>query len=150
MTCTRASRVKKSSMTRVLRSVSKKGARSKEPEVAGLDAEKSSSGRVARLITHQAGARGCSSPEIRKIRQSPRLSAKSDKSAGNGTRSGSLPKHKLKALGFAGALPSPTAEEQKAIVRGRVEMRKRRHKKDPEEGKEGKKKEPFIIYWTYL
>ena len=103
---TRASRVNKSSMTRVLRSVSKKGARSKEPEVVDLDAEESVSERVARLITHQAGARGCSSPEIRKIRQSPRLSAKSDKSAGSDTRSGSNPpKHKLKALSFADALP---------------------------------------------
>ena len=100
-----------------------------------LDAEESVSERVARLITHQAGARGCSSPEIRKIRQSPRLSAKSDKSAGSDMRSGSLPKHKLKSLSFAEALTSPTPEEPKA--RERVEMRKRRHKKEPEEGKEG-------------
>ena len=64
-------------MTRVLCSVSKKGARHKEPELVDLDAEESVSERVARLITHQAGARGCSSPEIRNIHQSPRLSAKS-------------------------------------------------------------------------
>ena len=44
---TRASRVKTSSMTRVLRSVSKKGARHKEPEVVDLDAEESVSERVA-------------------------------------------------------------------------------------------------------
>ena len=62
-------------------------------------------------------------------------------------RSGSLPKHKPKTLSFADALTSPTPVEQK--VRARVEMRKRRHKKDPEEGKEGKKKEPFIIRPTF-
>ena len=38
---TRASRVEKSSMTWVLRSVSKKGARPKEPELVDLDAEES-------------------------------------------------------------------------------------------------------------
>ena len=62
-------------------------------------------------------------------------------------RSVSLPKHKLKALSFADALRAPTPEEQNA--RERVEMRKRRHKKGPEEGKEGKKKEPFIIRPTF-
>ena len=62
-------------------------------------------------------------------------------------RSGSLPKHKLKALTVVEALTSSTPEEQK--VRDQVEMRKRRHKKDPEEGKEGKKKEPFIIRPTF-
>ena len=122
---TRASRVEKSAVTRVpvLRSVSKKGARSKEAEIVDLDAEESVFEQVVRLITHQAGARGCFSPEIRKIRQSPRLSAKSDKSAGSDMRSGSNPpKHKLKTLSFDDALPSPTPEEQKA--RGRVEARK--------------------------
>ena len=104
--------------------------------------------RVARLITHQAGARGCSSPDSRKtIRQSPRLSAKSDKSAGSDMRSGGLPKNKLKTLSFADTIVSPTPEEQNA--RERVEARKRRHKKDPEEGKDGKKKEPFIIRPTF-
>ena len=44
---TRPSRVKKSSVTRVLRSVSKKGARSKEPEIVDLDEEESVSKRVA-------------------------------------------------------------------------------------------------------
>ena len=58
-------------------------------------------------------------------------------------RSGSLPKHKLMPLIFAGALVSPTPEEQKA--RERVDARKRRSKKVPEEGKEEKKKEAFII-----
>ena len=131
----RASRVKKTTVAKVLRSVSKKGARSKEHEIVDLDADESVSERVARLITHQAGARGCSSPEIRKIRQSSRLSAKSDKSAGSDMRSGSNPpKHKLKTLSFADALPSPTPEEQKA--RGQVEARKRRHKKDPRRERE--------------
>ena len=53
-------RVKNSTVTRVLRSVSKKGARHKEPEVVDLDdiAEESVSEQVARLITHQAGAGG--------------------------------------------------------------------------------------------
>ena len=81
------------------------------------------------------------------IRQSPRLSAKSDKSAGSDMRSGSLPKGKLKTLSFAEALVSPTPEEQKA--RERVEARKRRHKKDPEEGKDEKKKEAFIIRQSF-
>ena len=62
-------------------------------------------------------------------------------------RRGGLPENKLKSLGLTEALTSPTPEEQKA--RGRVEMRKRRHKKDPEEGKEGKKKEPFIVRPTF-
>ena len=88
-----------------------------------------------------------SSPEIRKVRQSPRLSAKADKSAGSDMRSGSLPRHKLTILSFADALMSPTPEEQNA--RGRVEMRKQRHKNDSEEGKEGKKKEPFMIRPTF-
>ena len=95
--------------------------------------------RVARLITHQAGARGCSLPDSRKIiiRQSPRLSGKSEKSGGSVMRSGSLPKHKLKTLSFAEALVSPTPEDQKA--RERVEARKRRHKKGPEEGRRGRR-----------
>ena len=112
-----------------------------------LDAEESVSERVARLITHQAEASGCSSPDSLKVRKSPRLSAKSDTSAGSEIRSGSPPKHKLKTLSFDDALVSPTPEEQKA--RGRVEARKRRHKKDPEEGNDGKKKEPFIIRPTF-
>ena len=62
-------------------------------------------------------------------------------------RSGSLPKHKLKTLGFAEALVSPTPEEQK--VRGRVDARKRRHKKDPKEGQDGKKKEAFITRQSF-
>ena len=51
---TRASRVKKTSMARVLRSVSKKGVQHKEPKAVDLDAEESVSERVAMLITHQA------------------------------------------------------------------------------------------------
>ena len=125
-------------------SVSKKGARHNEPNVVDLDEEESVSERVARLITHRAGARGCSSPESRKvILHSHRQSAKSDKSAGSDMRSGSLPKNKLKTLSFAEALVSPSPEEQKA--RERVEARKRRHRKDPEKGNGGKKKELFMI-----
>ena len=111
-----------------------------------LDEEESVPERVARLITNQVAARGSSSPDSRKkpVRQSPRLSAESDTSAGSNMRSGSLPKQKLKTLSFTEALMSPTPEEQKA--REQVEARKRRHnKKEPEEGKDEKKKEPFII-----
>ena len=78
-------------MTRVLRSVLKTGARHKEPEVVDFE---SVFERVARLITHQDGARGRSSPDSWKIiiRQPSRLytSAKSDQSAGSDMRSGSL------------------------------------------------------------
>ena len=136
----------KLSVTRVLCSVSNKGARHKEPEVVGPDEKESVTERVARLITQQAGAKGGSSPDSRgENRQPPRLSAKSDKSAGSDMRSGSLPKTKVKSRSFADALASPTPEEETA--RERVEARKRRHKTDPEElkGKDGKKKEPFII-----
>ena len=59
-------------------------------------------------------------------------------------RSVSLPKHKLKALSFADALRAPTPEEQKAREQVTVEARKRRHKKDPEEGKGGKKDLPVM------
>ena len=135
---TRSSRVKKSAMSRALRSVSRKGARSKEPEIVDLDKEKSISERVVRLIALQAGAKGSSSPDGRKqpVRQSPRLSARSDRSTGSDMRSGSLPKHKLKALRFAYALVSPTPEEKKA--RKRVDAQKRRNKKVPEEGRRRK------------
>ena len=74
-----------------------------------LDAEESVAERVARLLTHQAGAtmscRASSSPENRKmIRQSPRLSAKSHQSAGSDMRSGSLPvKPKLTFVDAVGA-----------------------------------------------
>ena len=126
----------------MLCSVSKKGARHKE--VVHLDGEESVSKRVARRITHQAGARGCSSPDSRKmIRHSHPLCAKCDKSASSDMRSGGLPKGKLTTLSFAEAHVSPTPEEQKA--RRQVEARKQRHKKDPQEGKDGKKKGAFII-----
>ena len=94
-----------------------------------LDKEESVAERVARLLARQAEARGSSSPDGRKkpVRQSPRLSAKPDKSTGSDMRSGSLPKHKLKSLSFADALMRPTPEEKKA--RERVEARKRRHNK---------------------
>ena len=55
---TPASRVKNPTVTRLLRSVSKKVARSKEPEIVDIAAEERASEQVARLITHQAGARG--------------------------------------------------------------------------------------------
>ena len=58
-------------------------------------------------------------------------------------RSESLPKRKFKSLRFADALMSPTPEDKK--VRERVEARKRRNKNDPEEDKDGKKKEAFVI-----
>ena len=123
---TRSSRVKKTAMAKALRSVSRKRARSKELEIVDLDKEESVPERVARLtrIALQAGARGSSSPDGRKqpVRQSPRLSAKSDRSAGSDMRSGSPPKHKLKSLSFADALMSPTPEEKKA--RERVDARK--------------------------
>ena len=81
------------------------------------------------------------------IRQSPRLSAKSDKSAGSDMRSGSQPS-KLK-LTFADAIAvAPTPQEKKA--RERVEARKRRNTKpDPEGGKAGKKDEIFVIRPTF-
>ena len=91
-----------------------------------LDEEESVSKRVARLITHQAVARGSSSPDSLKkiIRQPPCLSGRSEKSAGSNMKSGSLPKHKLKTLRFAEALMSPTPEEEKAREQDLVEMRK--------------------------
>ena len=128
---THPSRVKNSSVTRVLRSVSRKGARSKEPEIVDLDGEESVAERVARLITQQAVAIGVAHRK-KPVRQSPRLSSKSDKSTGSDMRSGSLPKHKPKSLSFVEALMSPTPEEKQA--RGRVEARKRRSKKDPKKG----------------
>ena len=142
---TRPSRVKKSSVTRALRSVSRKGARSKEPEIVDLDKEESVDERVARLIARHATPRGSSSPECRQkpVRQSPRLSAKPDRSTGSDMRSGSVRKNKLKSPGFAEALMNPTPEEKRA--RGRVEARKRRNKKEPEEGKDEKKEEAFVI-----
>jgi hypothetical protein len=125
-----------------------KGARSKEPEIVDLDKEESVSERVARLIALQAGARGSSSPDGRRppIRQSPRLSGKSDKSTGSDMRSGRMPKSKLKSLSFSEALIAPTPEEKKA--RERVDAKKRRNKK-PEEGKEEKKKEAFVIRQSF-
>ena len=83
-----------------------------------LDREESVSERVARLIALPVVAGGSSSPYGRRppIRQSPRLSGKSDRSTGSDMRSGSMPKSKsnLKSLSFAEALMSPTPEEQKA------------------------------------
>ena len=97
-------------MARALRSVSKKGARSKELEIVDLDDKGRVSERVARLITQQAVARGSSSPDGWKkpVRQPPCLSAKSDMSTGSGMRSGSLPKQKPKTLSLVEALMSPT------------------------------------------
>ena len=126
---TRPSCVKKLSVARLLRSVSKKGAQCKEPGIVDRDEEERVSERVARLITQQAVARGSSSPDGQKkpVRQSPsesrRLSSKSDESAGSVMRSGSLHEHKLESLSFAEALMSPTPEEKKASEP--VEARKR-------------------------
>ena len=122
---THPSRVKQSTVTRVLCSVSsKKGARSQDHGIVELDADESVAERVARLLAHQAGAKGSSSAENRNMtRQSPRLSARSGKSAGRGMRSGSQPpKHKLKPLSFADALIAPTHEEKKARERGLLAM----------------------------
>ena len=95
---TRPSRVKKTKVTRALRSVSRKGARTKEPEIVDLGDDESVSERVARLIALPVMAGGSSSPQGRRppIRQSPRFSGKSDKSTASDMRSGSIPKHKLK------------------------------------------------------
>ena len=141
---TRPSCVKKPTVTRKLHSVSRKGAPSKEPEIVDLDKEESVSEQVARLIALQAGARGSSSPDGRRppIRQSPRLSGRSEKSTASDMRSGSLSKSKLKTLSFAEALMSPTPEEKNA--REQVDAKKRQNKK-PEGGKEEKKKESFVI-----
>ena len=80
------------------------------------------------------------------IRQSPRLSTKSDKSAGSAMRSGSQPSNfKITIADAVVAVPTP--EEKKA--RERVELRKRRNKKQgPEEGKAGKQDE-FVLRPTY-
>ena len=112
-----------------------------------LDAEESVAERVARLLTHQAGARASSSPEnCRMIRQSPRLSAKSEKSAGSGMRSGSQPvKLKLTFADAVGAAPTP--EEKKA--RERVEARTRRNKKQGPEGGKAGKKDDFVLQPTF-
>ena len=112
-----------------------------------LDVEESVAERVARFHAHQAGARASSSPENPKmIRQSPRLSAKSDMSAGSDMRSGSQPS-KLK-LTFADAVVTAlTPGEKKA--RERVEARKRRNRKhDLAEGRAGKQ-DDFVLRLTY-
>ena len=82
------------------------------------------------------GARASSSPDNRKmIRQSPRVSAKSDRSAGNDIRGGGQAS-KLN-LTFADAVVAAPAPEEKK-VRERVEAGKRRNKnKGPKEGKAG-------------
>ena len=80
-----------------------------------VDVEESVAEVVARLLAHHAGAIGqarclrLAENRYRKmIRQSPRLSAKSDKSAGSDMRSGSQPS-KLK-LTLADAVVSPTCD----------------------------------------
>ena len=59
-------REKKSAMSRAPRSVSRKGARSKELKIVDLDKEASVSEYVARMIAIQPMARGSSSPDGRK------------------------------------------------------------------------------------
>ena len=80
--------------------------------IADLDAEESVTERVARLLTHQAGARAGSSPETRKMtRQS--LSTKSDKSAGSDVMSGSQPSTpKLTFDDEVVAAPTPEESEE--------------------------------------
>ena len=85
-----------------------------------LDAEKIVAERVAKLLAIQAGARASSLPDHCKgIRQSPRLtrprlSAKSDKSARIGMKSGiQPPEPTCSKLTFADdVVVTPTAEEQ--------------------------------------
>ena len=80
---------------------------------------------------------------IRQSPDSPRLSAKSDKSAGSSMRRGSQPpKHKLTFADAIGAAPTP--EEKKA--RERVEARNK--KQDPEGGKAWKK-DDFVLRPTF-
>ena len=104
----------------------KKTAQSQEQhDVVDLDAEESVDERVSELLALQAGAimscRASSSPDNRKgTCQSPRLSAKSDKSAGsdnvmNSTSGRQLPKPTGNRLTFADAVvvaptPEPGAE----------------------------------------
>ena len=94
---TRPSRVKKTTVTRTLRLASRKFARSNVTESVDLDKEERVSERVAGLIALQVGARGSSSPDGHRppIRQSPRLSGRSQRSRASDMRSGSLPTHKL-------------------------------------------------------
>ena len=69
---------------------------------------------VVRFLTHQAGAKALSSPENRRmIRQSPRLSAEPDKSAGTDMRSGSQPT-KLKLTFAEAVVAAQTPEEKKS------------------------------------
>ena len=63
-------------------------------------------------------------------------------------RSGSLPKHKLKTLSFAEALVRPTCTPEEQNARGRVKTGKR-HEKEPEEGKDGKKKGVFLLRQSF-
>ena len=77
-----------------------------------LDAEGSVAERVARLLAHQAGARARSLPENRKMtRQSPRMSAKSDKSTGSDMRSGS--QRSRPKLTFADAVVATRTPDEK-------------------------------------
>ena len=64
-------------------------------------------------------------------------------------RSGSLPKNKLKPLSFAEALMGPTYTPEEKKARGRVEARKRRNKKEHEEGKDEKKNEASDIRQSF-
>ena len=134
--------VKKTTATWVLRSLSvrKTTQPQEQHKVVDLDAEETVAERVAKLFTLQAGARASSSPDHRKgIRQSPRLSAKSDKSARSDMKSGSQPpKPTGNRLTFADAVAvAPTPEEQKARERAEAQKRKN-NQKGPEEGKAGK------------
>ena len=106
----------------------KKATRSHEHEIVDLDVEETVAKRVAKLLAHQAGARASLWPENRKmIRQSPRLSAKSDRYGCSGMRSGSQP-FKLKLAFDDAVVAAPTPEETKARERLGVEARKRRNK----------------------
>ena len=122
----------------------KKTTRPQAHEIVDLDVEET---RVAKLLAHRAVARASSSPENRNtIRQSPRLSAKPNRSAGSYMRSGCQPS-KLKLTVVDAVAAASTPEETKA--RARVEAGKRRNKKKcPEEGKAGKQ-DDFMLRPTY-
>ena len=125
--------MKDATATRVLRSVSvrKTTQPQKQHEVVDLDQEETVAENVAKLLTLQAGAKASLSPDHHKcMRQSPRLSAKSDKSADSARsemKSGSQPLkptcYKLIVSDAVAVAPSP--EEHKA--RERVEARKRKN-----------------------
>ena len=91
---TRSSRVKKTAVARVLRSVAvtKTTQPQEQHKVVNLDVAETVAERVAKLLALRAGARASSSPDHRKgINQSPCLPVKSAKSARSDMKSVSQP-----------------------------------------------------------